>query len=127
MSLDQMTTDVMTTAVEGGIGYWSEVTSYRWDVPMAERHVTLQPLAEFEGEFERKRISPYDIRVAMNEIAFGAKLKAEIVEGSEYAETRDLCATLLRDPEDDDATSELDAGHADRIMQVAVMGKVVFG
>lgn len=36
-------TDLFTTALEGGIGYWSFAAEYKWDAPYEDRGVWLMP------------------------------------------------------------------------------------
>lgn len=127
MGMDQMLTDMLTTAVEGGIGYWAATTSYRWDCPVADRHVTLvdanEDMDEGEPEFPETRVDVKMIRGAMNKVAFGRWY--EVPEPNwPGAEARRVCARLLRVP---DADVDYDSTTADQVMQVAVLGKVVFG
>jgi hypothetical protein len=42
----QNLTDLFTTALEGGIGYWSLAYAYRWDCPWEARHALLAPCAD---------------------------------------------------------------------------------
>ena len=119
---------IITTAVEGGIGYWSLAQDYRWFFPTidggtavpgengtANAHVTLHPNVDEESDFE-----PVTITVEKIEEALG-KIRREQVQ---------LNGTLRRLIYRGDATNEggdIDAGAADAIVQIAAFGEVVYG
>ncbi len=124
---------VIVTAVEGGIGYWSQAENYRWYFPTiqaqagdkggtarpgpdgtANAYVTLHPTDEGEGDFEPRKITTDDIARALDmirkdEVELNLPLKRSIWRG--------------------DATNdggEIDADGADAIVQIAMFGTVIY-
>lgn len=87
----QMLTDIITTAVEGGIGYWSALVVYRWTEGPEHTHAKIVPATdEFDlhdddgGELfsadEPAEITPEVVRLGMERIINGeAKLRSDIV------------------------------------------------
>lgn len=123
--------DVLTTAVEGGINYWAAVADYRWWSPtlsggtaehsdgLANAYVTVHP-ADDDADFEPKTIGVDDIARAINIIAKpGVRPSPEWMSG----ESEELIKSASREND----CSEIDAGDADNILQVAMFGKVIYG
>lgn len=126
--------DVLVTAVEGGIGYWSKVSDYCWydpslgasgpclyNVGEANAYVTVH---EQGSELEPGRVATVgvdDIARAMKKIA-----NEEIVP-----ELRPDIVRAIRVNNYTNGTSDevldIDATLADIIMQVAVLGEVIYG
>lgn len=133
----QFYADIVTAAVEGGIGYWSKARSYRWFSPdlaggtaepgpngTANAWAVIVPADEEAGfadwPAEKDGVPTAEITVASVRRAIG-----KIAHG-EYTDLRaDIIATVKEAYREWDA-SDIDAEIADCIVQVAVFGKVVF-
>ena len=46
---EQFLADIITGAVEGGTGYWAQVSGYVWDCPPAECRATLHDMEDGES------------------------------------------------------------------------------
>lgn len=136
----QFLADVLTTAVEGGIGYWSRVTAYRWQAPdlgysdgregtpeVADAEVTILEVEE-EGAPEHT--------VTLDTIAKGLGLiraakhdpaASEWYEGTTipFLGESTRRAVVAADRAND--AGEIDSSRADVILQVALFGKVIYG
>lgn len=116
----QLCADVLTTAVEGGINYWSSVSRYRWGPKDVDDSVT-PPFAEVtlhdqEDEDKAYTLDQDGIRRAFARLAEGpVQWLAD--------ETRARYVAAFADPEG----ADLDAGDADAIVQTALFGEVRYG
>jgi hypothetical protein len=149
MSTEQITDraeflrDVAITACEGGIGYWSCLTRYKWSatdslddmLPFPEvRIIPAENTEDFDGE-----LAPGVTGTRF--VDEGRDLGLEITLTAEMLE-RGLA--LIADPSKDidlnkasrqqivgaaamNEAGDIDADLADHIVQVAVFGKVIFG
>jgi hypothetical protein len=131
-------TDILITAVEGGIGYWSLAEGYRVDPvrwPYAERGVTLYiPAHEVDASDYRlpighglidswnEEIPAYTVRVDLDAIAAGIGL----ITRGETGVHKDYIGDIFTASMTNDS-GDLDANAADLIVQAAVFGKVIFG
>jgi hypothetical protein len=97
----QQLIDIVITAVEGGINYWSQVSHYNPDKGM----VTVYEIGE-DGEVEKK----HNLTTAV--IRKGLKLALE----SEYEHIRFIAVTDIPDAEE-----------ADVIVQLGLFGEVIYG
>lgn len=131
---ERFLTDVLITAVEGGIGYWSRVVrgSYRWDedeYAFADRGVTIAvdtdevDVAELTDGVNAEptddgltlvRVPAVKMATGIGRIKDGGLVNAEMT-------TRVAGASALND------AGELDAADADAIFQAAIFGRVIFG
>lgn len=120
--------DIITTAVEGGTGYWAQVSQYQYVmdgevcVCVGKRvgdgaRAVLHPLLEDDSgyEVEGHEITP-------NVIAKGLG----IVGTAGFGLNRDTRAAILLGNRENDA-GEIDADGADAIVQAAIFGEVVYG
>lgn len=125
-SRDEMLIGVLIGAVEGGTGYWAQCSGYRYDTDLDSRGVTLYELTEDEDDYKEigVRITLYSIEQAMEEIASKSAAQAG---KKDYAwpglEMRKQIAGALKTGD----ASHLDADYADVIVQVAMLGEVVYG
>jgi hypothetical protein len=129
-------TDVLITAVEGGIGYWSQCTNYSWSAEdPTERGVTLYIEADQvdEGDYRLpighgiveswgEDLPVYVVRVTLDDIASGLGFvtRGESGVASDYV-GRIFAASVEND------CGEMDALDADVVIQSAIFGKVIFG
>ena len=126
--------DVIITAAEGGIGYWSQVSVYKWWDPDLEggtaEHTEGQQNAymvvheqadgdqddDLDPELKVAFIGVDDIARALGILRKGP------VEG-----ISDEARRLISGADRENDAGSLDAGDADSIVQVAMFGKVVYG
>lgn len=136
----QFLADVLTTAVEGGIGYWSTSSNYRWDLranPASDIGVTLAVEADaVDREDYRLTVTDgepvwswggtmcemFEVRVTLDNIAtgLGIVMRGEAGVAPDYV-GRISTASRLND------CGEIDALDADIVVQAAVFGSVIFG
>jgi len=108
---EEFLADVMTTAVEGGIGYWSRVRGYKWDCPPAEATVEVQSIDDRKWAV-----------VTIGTIAKGiGKVFRDEVKINPELRKRIIRASVQND------AGELDASDADAVLQVGIFGEVVYG
>jgi len=119
--------DMITTAVEGGIGYWSTVSEYGWYCPQlgdgttapgpggtATAHATIHDDDAEEG-----------IHIGLDEIDRALRrLAVEPVEGIGKHQRRSITRAYIAN---DHTETDLDADDADAVVQVACLGSVVYG
>lgn len=138
----QMLTDVFTTALEGGIGYWSQAEEYRHSGPPAERYATI-----LDDEGTRHRIDLYTIQEGLIEARRLIRLAQDAhvrnlptsnswpKPGSEFFDVCERASILLSGrPTNEDALerfeeaeSMFDATAADTVVQLGLFGSVVYG
>ena len=129
--MTQLSADLITTAVEGGINYWASASNYR--CPNSDPGATR--VTVYEDDDEGK--VPHVVDVAkMNETV--AKLVAgdfkPFYTGG-YDDTYQVRVTALfrritasgSADLDNDGDYDFDAGDADCMLQLAVFGEVVYG
>lgn len=102
--------DILTTAVEGGIGYWAALDNHLRDPDGSWVCITVVP-SEEDDEFERKTIDYLDLKKVTRDVANGQyNLREDIVQ-----------AVKSGDP------GNIDAEAADCLVQIACFGEVVYG
>lgn len=124
---EQFLADIITTAIEGGTGYWATVYRYKWDdLPPAEVHawivdnetVGTQPappayeawLSEHARVINVELIARGISRIASGRVPVALSLQQAIVVGN-----RDVDAGMI------------DADCADVIVQAGLFGEIVYG
>lgn len=120
--------DVLTTAVEGGIGYWSQVDGYHWFSPTlsggtgepgpngcANAYVELLYPYGHE-EFKPQRLTVATIQIGLNKI--DRDIDARLIAPNERR--RLLAAWWTYE------AGDIDAGDADVIVQIGLLGSIVF-
>lgn len=121
--------DVLTTAVEGGVQFWANVSNYHWydpamdspgtglfNVGEANAYVTIH---EVGSELEHGRV----VVVGVDAIATAIK---RIVVG-EFDDVLDPCVVKsIKEASLSNDGGEIDAGLASIIMQVAALGEVIY-
>lgn len=117
----QFLTDVLVTAVEGGIGYWSFGEDYKYAGPAESRGFTILELAEDEGDVDlpvRIDLDTIDQglrRIMAGDVAINVEYRV-IVGAASFAGT--IC------PE---GCADVDSLVADCIVQVGLFGEVRYG
>ena len=113
---DEFLSNCIITAVEGAIGYWSEVDKYHHTPGPARVRV-------HELDEPKKPFVPVDIKridKAIQKIIASVDGKSVKIHSTYVAKIAGAYAT-------NDESSEVDAEIADIIMQVAVLGEVIYG
>jgi hypothetical protein len=109
---DQMCSDILTTAVEGGSSYWA---IGRKCVRNAERSVTYIEVADAEDSpREWHPVSLETVRAGIQRL-----LSRDV----EYGNRDGLFADLMMD----ELGVRTDAGDADCVVQAGIFGKIVYG
>lgn len=114
----QFLTDILVTAVEGGMNYWAETKDYAWQFDegkAAWAHVNLRETNEGDDP-----PGPWH-QVTIDTVAHGLYLiqKQEIPYLDSSMRKTIIGADFTLDPD-----GEIDAGLADVIVQVALFGEV---
>lgn len=115
----QMLLDLFTTALEGGIGYWSVCTRYRWRRPDGEDDV--EGFHADVEETETDEDAPPTHRIDRDTILRGLAHFAQPGQG--YRHVRQVARAVLAGDEDVD----YDAEDADAIVQAGLFGEVIYG
>jgi hypothetical protein len=119
---------IFVTALEGGIGYWSTATSYKWSNEDGE-----DDLLGFHADiFETEEVDEEDGEAA---VIPTRRIDAQVVARglialatSKRGPFRNLCIRILLGGQTaDDALGECDADAADAIVQMGLFGEIVYG
>jgi hypothetical protein len=106
--------DIIIGAVEGGIGYWSQVSRYRWQD--CDAHATVHVVKDDESGYEEEGLA-LDIEA----VERGLKL---IREGGCGLNARLRNRLMLADRSND--AGQLDAFDCDVIVQAGLLGEIVY-
>lgn len=126
---EEFLADVITTAVEGGTGYWAAVTHYQYEYDgILCLAVGKGAEGPRKGEGTRATIVDEDDgathEITVETIARGIGL---IARGEcQYATAEDYVRRIAAASRENDA-GEIDAGDADNIVQAGLFGKLVYG
>lgn len=113
----QFLSDVLSTAVEGGVQYWAEVLSYAWNDQEVGRQANASATLTDKEEDDGKVFT-----VTLDTIAKGWGLyQGTSISGREYGKQAQLANRT--NGEDGD----FDADIADQIVQLGLFGEVVYG
>lgn len=138
---DQFLTDILCTAVEGGIGYWSQCSDYAWSERFSrdERGVTLYVdahdvnatdiLAESdldEVETFGGTVEVHRFRVTLDHIANGINTVAS-GEGGVNSGYVKLALLAAIEGQEELVECDIDSDAADIFLQAGVFGKVIYG
>jgi hypothetical protein len=107
---------IVTTAIEGGTGYWAVVHTYK-PSDMGDGHAVIQQYDEGTGEpfGERFRLDGPAIEQAIAAILYGK------VKTGKYTVQNIAWANATND------AGDIDADLADTITQAAMLGKITYG
>lgn len=121
----QFLSDVLITAVEGGINYWTQVSGYDPDNGDPElRGVTVWPdLDDFEDGQLQTNVPGGGIRVTLETLAKGIGILDRDTEHYHHGYWMQFWLANRTNGDDGD----YDAGIADCILQAGVFGEVVYG
>ena len=109
---DEFLRDVLTTAIEGGVTYWSRVTEYQWDNPNPNQvYAVLVDIAEYnDHEPEEHRITLATVVTGIERILARPQLR------------QGLAAHIFALD-----AGEIDADDADVIVQMGLFNEVTYG
>mgnify|MGYP003442266160 CR=1 FL=1 len=142
---EQLLTDILTTAVEGGINYWAPALAYQHSGPVADRGVTLLvedvdaqdfivPLLDPAEFLKPEFLEDEDtnvVRVTLDHIRKGLNL---IVSNDDSIRLRDDIVAIIKNanrqndaaPDNESSPGDIDAEVASCILQAGIFGEVVF-
>lgn len=118
---------IVTTAVEGGINYWSHVSGYRWGYRSLGQSdgqplpADVQPYAECVVHVDDEDGEPLDLNIDV--AARGLRL---IREGKVSLNESIRRGIMLADRTNGD-DGDIDAGDADCIVQAGLFREIVYG
>jgi hypothetical protein len=117
-SRQEFLSDIIVTAVEGGINYWGGVSAYQWD-----NGPTTATIVDWESDDEFP-ITVDDVNKTVNDIISGrVEFPEHLTKALRYcSRTNETCPD-----EGPDYVMDIDADFADCIIQVCVFGEIVYG
>lgn len=123
---EQFLADIITTAIEGGTGYWAQVLQYQYSLDDGE--VTVYAGALAEGHIAHAILRPIDdpdaegMELTLDDIARGI---GKITRGDARInpELRRLIDAASREND----AGDIDADAADAITQIALLGELTYG
>jgi len=115
---DEFLHSIFVTALEGGIGYWSECTKYRWSLDKG----TTEDLKGFHArivdveENKKHTINRNTIIKGLRKLLTGGKI------GIHPVKVNRLVGIVMSQD-----AGEIDSGDADCIVQLGLFGEVIYG
>lgn len=119
---DQMYFDLFTTALEGGIGYWSQCSKYRWSNEDGSEDVR-GFIAVIHDADEWDEDEPTTWVVDRKVIARGYQLAARTPEGLKLRWSVERPPFIITK----DVDWDFDADDADMIVQLGLFGRTIYG
>ena len=117
---EEFLADIITTAIEGGTGYWALVHEYKWsERPPSEVYAVI---SEDEEQIGSEAEAPGYHRIDIDVIAKGI---GRIREDAFPINSHLKAEILLADRENEGG--DIDADSADAIVQAAIFGELVYG
>jgi hypothetical protein len=126
---EQFLADIITTAVEGGTGYWAQTSQYQYEYDgelklytgkLIEGGGTQATLHELDDDDEGYKAEGLTITTDKIAAAIGKLKRGEIQINSQLAES-----ILTGDKEND--AGYIDADGADALTQIALLGELTYG
>lgn len=114
---EQFLADVIVCAVEGGTGYWAQVSAYRHSDGPAATFAVLHEMSEDGDDY-----SEQGARLDLDAVARGIGR----LQRGEVKVNGELLGSILAANATNDAC-EIDADGADVIAQAALLGDVIYG
>ncbi|GAA1083153.1 hypothetical protein [Tsukamurella spumae] len=128
---EQFLADVFTAAIEGGINYWAEVNTYRWQycgddegVPGRSLSYRRDFYAVVRDHDQETAERAGDLRIDAEVIQRGAELLAEQWKDADEKSYAHRFVIANRTNGED---GDYDAGIADQVVQTGLFGSVVYG
>jgi N-glycosylase/DNA lyase len=122
-ALEEFYSDIIITAVEGGIGYWSKCSNYRHGHDADLNRISAASVTVHELTDERRDTYAAGVEVTIKDIA--KAMRRIVKQRPEHTsdEWRARMAKALREKD----CCDIDSGDADCIMQIAVLGMITYG
>ena len=117
----QLYTDIVTTAVEGGINYWARVCDYEYSDTFFGDSTNDASATVIEYGDSETEVARYKLTTATVAKAFGIMRKGPVEYLGEAMRKHYLKEYQF--PEN----ADFDANDADNIVQIGLFGKVVYG
>ena len=118
---DQLFFDLFTTALEGGIGYWSECSAYHWELDGVEGTYDVQG---FRADvYDAEEDDAEKLVIDRSVIARGYRLATSREWRNKLAWSSDKPPIVITA----DTDWDYDAGDADLVVQLGLFGEVVYG
>jgi hypothetical protein len=127
---DQLLFDLFTTALEGGIGYWSECEAYHWMIGPPADDVERPSEPDLAGFYARIREIDYDLDMEIpRTINRDVMLRGFSRASTPPWRDRINWSSGEKPPLiiDGDTDWDFDAGDADCIVQLGLFGEVIYG
>lgn len=121
---EEFLADILTTALEGGIGYWSEATEYRWEGLAHKDYYAVIVDAEADGEDEDFPESRIDIDVIAKGIA---TIKGFDYQPNYFGDGGAYWREFLLADRTNGEDGDYDAIVADWIVQAGLFGEIIYG
>lgn len=122
----QFLADIFTTAIEGGIDYWAAISKYYWQKDgKADLDGFYAIVSDCEGDdldIESDAV-PKDSRIDIEVIARGL----DKICMNPAVKINSNLRQLIREANRENDASNIDAEGADCIVQVGLLGELVFG
>ncbi len=126
--------DVFVTALEGGIGYWSQASAYHWSAEDGSCDLDGFYAEVYDVEANDGVARRIDADVIAHGISLISQAKAPYYDpngfGTQCAPVEYLGkyeADMIRNASHSNDGGEIDSSLADVIVQVGLFGKVVYG
>lgn len=123
--------DIITGAVEGGTGYWAQVSQYQW-IDSMDNDAVRVTVGERVGDEARAVLhrlndeeTDYVAEGAVVDIEVIAKGVNLIIDGKVNVHQSYVDRIKLASREND--AGEIDSGDCDNIVQAGLFGKIIYG
>jgi hypothetical protein len=124
---EQFLSDVLTTAVEGGINYWAAVSDYKWyegDFRAIPASVKVHEIDDDPADVSQ----PYfEVGVPITTKEIGAAIARIMNPNDEIKHLNPYVRSLVFQASMENDAGDIDTDIADTIMQIAVLGGVIYG
>lgn len=116
----QFLADIFTTAIEGGIDYWAAVSKYYWQ---KDGKADLDGFYAVVSDAEDEDAIPEDSRIDIEVIARGLNK----ICNDPSVKMAGCVRSIIQEADRENDASNIDAEGADCIVQVGLLGELVFG
>jgi transcriptional antiterminator Rof (Rho-off) len=112
--------EILVSGIEGGINYWAEIRHYRWNYETNEEYVLKNVSADII-EYETDKVYKITHKDIIKTVKLIAHDKERLLSCSE--DTIIQCCMAIYHPD----MTDIDSIIADEIIQVALLGQVIYG
>lgn len=114
--------NVFTTALEGGIGYWSTASKYHWCTPGKEGEAYTDDVTGFYAIIQDVEDNDKEYRIDAAVIKRGMRRLLEgtcTFGGKAWPESRSLWGRVMAE--------DYDSNDADNVVQAGLFGDIIYG